>query len=362
LGRGFNGMVMDVYSSNPSDTQHFVALLEALPSNVSWKIYTTSSKEKHVKSASDKKRILDAMKRHASEYVAKITMSRVSVSQKTVFHNEIKASASIMHAYGPAAAAKHLTLGALPVSKDMHVLAVVVPSRNIYCMFNIRCTKTLDKIDTWSSDAEFKRMVVQLLTSVGILHKNKWLHTDLKPDNFMYCEASKRYKLIDFGGAIQFTSPKQFDSQLTFLTVTRTRSPIAWYVAGANRTMSATMSKMVVALLYRWQFIGSTLLTQAVDDMINGFYKKVSKSSDDDAMRCSMVESMLPCIDTMSLGLALMSIVMQSDNKTEGGLSIPARNRIVKFVTERMLRMDHSRFLGHDASKLAEKAEKELLS
>lgn len=366
LGRGFNGMVMDVHSSDASDKGTLYAMLNKAVQET-WTVYTIESTTRgrgtKVTDAHTKNAILDALRsKSSSGYVAKVALSRMAMSTKEVFEKEVHASAAIIRAYGKGDAAKYLAMGAIPVSKGLNVLAIIVPSKDIYSMFNLRCGQTLDD-RVIPSNAELKSITVQLLTSLGILHKVKWLHTDLKPDNVIYCSDSKQYKLIDFGGAVSFSSQKLLESSMSFPTVLRTRSPFAWYIAGANATMSIAMSKTIVSILYRAQF---KAISPSAEIMYEGFSKRVqsmieANGGDEDRVRCELIRSMLPCIDTSALALAFVS-VLESQKKLRGsGVTAPARTRMLKFLHERMLDAGNPLYMGHDAKKLAALAKKELL-
>lgn len=44
----------------------------------------------------------------------------------------------------------------------------------------------------------------QLFTALSFLHKMKYIHADIKPDNIMVSEDTKKMKLCDFGSAIGY--------------------------------------------------------------------------------------------------------------------------------------------------------------
>jgi serine/threonine-protein kinase PRP4 len=44
----------------------------------------------------------------------------------------------------------------------------------------------------------------QLFTALSLLHKLKYIHADLKPDNIMVSQDTKTLKLCDFGSVIAF--------------------------------------------------------------------------------------------------------------------------------------------------------------
>lgn len=119
LGRGFNGIVMDVSSRDPSDCDTLLYKLRSIPASEPWKIYVlkSPSSELHVMTFRDlatKQWILDALEAQSSVYIAKTTKSSAS-SAAEIFQSELTASVAILKAYGAASAARHLTLAAVPL-------------------------------------------------------------------------------------------------------------------------------------------------------------------------------------------------------------------------------------------------------
>lgn len=365
LGRGFNGFVVDMHSEDAQDDRTLHAILGALPEGEPWTIHGVKGKPRIVRQPQEKLAIMDAIRAHGRDFVAKVTSSRTSFSQEKIFLEEMHASASIIDAYGPSNAKKYLAMASLPFRGGGNVMAIVVPKRDIYAMFNLRCNRTLEDYE-FNSDAELKACIVQILQSLAILHSKKWLHTDLKPDNLIFCEASKRFKMIDFGGAVDFSSRDQLEKKLaSFKTVSRTRNPFAWYAAGVSRTTAIIMSKVVLMLLYRSQYLGSTPLARAADLMCEGFDARVRgllerHCGDAEKAREEVIATSMPCVDTAALALAIVVVVMKIDKSKRKTVSAAARHRLVRFIHERMLCAEHPDFMGHDAAKLAALAEKEL--
>jgi len=421
LGRGYNGAVIDIV--NPRDAADKRTLVHMLgptaggdgPS-AQWVVHTIGSgssrsgssrtragagvKEWKVTTASAKADVLAALGR-ATDFVAKITLERPNFSQKDVFAKELHATTTILRAYGATGAAKHVAVEPVPLPEG-RAIAIVVPALKLYVIFNRRCGSTLDNA-VLDSDATCKAMVLQLLTSLSLLHASGWIHTDIKPDNIIVCSSSsssrsssrsssssrsrakKQFKLIDWGGAMQYTDPGGLKDVFTLAAVMRTRSPIAWFVAGSPATVAVAASKLLLTVLYKKQALGSAPLSVAIDAMTAGFSRYVgaraahaafavavagagavpkraaipaipAAMAPDDAVRCAIMADKLPCIDTASLGLALAAVVFEPRHKLSRG----ATDRLRTFLHERMLVMDHPRYVGHSAAPLLEKARAEL--
>ena len=394
LGRGYNGAVIDIV--NPRDASDKRTLVHMLtPSAASddgWVVYTlgggggsktkgAAAKERKITTAAAKADILAALGK-AGDFVAKITLERPNFSQEGIFAKELHATTTILQAYGTAGAA-HVAVEPVPLPlpgmrTPGRAIAIVVPALKMYVIFNRRCGSTLDKV-TLSSDAMCKAMVLHLLKSLSLLHASGWIHTDIKPDNVIVCHkgGSKKaqFKVIDWGGAVQYNHPGGLSDVFTLVTVMRTRSPVAWFVAGSSTTVAVAASKLVLTLLYKKQALGSAPVSVAIDAMMAGFTRYIgahtahvalskkggnktlmAPMTPDDAVRCAVMADKLPCIDTASLAIALAAVVFEPRHKLSRG----ATDRMRTFIHERMLVMDHPRYVGDCAATLLAKAASEL--
>jgi serine/threonine protein kinase len=92
----------------------------------------------------------------------------------------------------------------------------------IFVSFGSKCTNRF-RLD-------MKRFLIDILSSLIILHRNGYTHNDIKLDNIVLC--TRMYKLIDWGAA----TPMTFDA-LNHGTLLGT-SPIRWYLLGYNPFIS----------------------------------------------------------------------------------------------------------------------------
>jgi hypothetical protein len=371
LGRGFNGFVVDVFSADEDDSSTLSRYLAA-NMDVAWVLHTLDVRnlvvQTSVTSPERKQAILEGLMRSSSSIVAKVSRLRVIGKRRSeIFKEELESTSTIFRAYGSAAAKKHLAIDVLRIGKT-RILAVSVESAELYAIFSRRCGATLDN-HTFDNYAGCKAMVVDLLSSLAILHKSGWLHGDMKPDNVICCNsnanaksASKtmQYRIIDFGGAIN--TAKLEVAWAGLFDVIRARSPVAWYVTGSSVSTSVFLSKSILAFLYgRRIFVGSSDLVRARDVMHGSFERYVARCIARDKMtplqvECLMQDRLLPYIDIAALGITLSSEVFQ----TRHGFKNDECARMRRFIHDRMLNLDNPRFLGHDAALLATSALREL--
>ncbi len=68
-----------------------------------------------------------------------------------------------------------------------------------YHVFNEKCSTTTENFDF--TETTFKQFISDIDEILTHLHKAGFNHNDVKPDNIIYCENDKRFKLIDWNQA-----------------------------------------------------------------------------------------------------------------------------------------------------------------
>lgn len=393
LGQGMNGAVLDIYKKGDANT--IVSMLEAGTADDGWVVHTFNKSktasgvdDKVVTDAKTKRAIINAMIKQADAYVGKISKSRMLIdkSNEKLFRDELESAADILRVYAlEKGGMERIAIEPIDVKlskSELRILGISVANLDLYCIFSRRCDQTLDDIEIPNSSAAASKTLKQILTeslrSLAILHRGLWLHTDVKPDNIIRC--GRRFKLIDFGGAISFKSAESLEEAVNLVNVLRTRNPLAWYIAGGGVSAGEKAAIIPLAYVYGREVFGSGELATAIGAMFDGIRRYVaaqrahvrmggekkkklesnsSSSSTGDAVRCMIVKEMLPCIDSMALALAMIATLCRAE---ASGTSVTDTKRAdyFRFLYQRMLVMDHPRFLGHQTQQLADAAAKEL--
>jgi hypothetical protein len=133
---------------------------------------------------------------------------------------------------------------------------------------------------------------VDLLESLAVLQKAKYLHNDIKLDNIVLC--GNRYKLIDWGRA----GPFKDIIQGTLIGT----NPVKWYLMGVPP--SACMLALKLRTRQRYpSFSYSSLFAEIYDQIEQEFHEIVKDSS------YSSLQRYVPCFDVFMVGMMLLHVI-----------------------------------------------------
>lgn len=133
---------------------------------------------------------------------------------KVVHHIDIKHNSWARMNGRKAGSEKPSTHMAIPdTSKTGGTFAFYNPDANIYLILNERGSDTLSqKIETGGRESiDLPKLFCDMIHTLYVLNfpDPPVIHADVKPDNIMWFEASKRYKLIDWESAMEMDENKK---------------------------------------------------------------------------------------------------------------------------------------------------------
>jgi len=209
-----------------------------------------------------------------------------TLTNKQSFLNELQENRAVIECYG-AQAPKYLTIAPLKGFRSLQITGALVKRTNgseIYLIFGHRCDNRFDvRID---------QLLVDLLESLAVLQKAKYLHNDIKLDNVVLC--GNRYKLIDWGRA----GPFKDIIQGTLIGT----NPVKWYLMGVPP--SACMLALKLRTRQRYpSFSYSSLFAEIYDQIEQEFYEIVKDSS------YSSLQRYIPCFDVFMVGMMLLHAI-----------------------------------------------------
>ena len=210
-GEGYKGLVEDVrcikgdINTLCNDIKKY-KIIEIYSINKSFKINTSE--------------ILDLIKDNTSIIVKKFKYIYIN---KNFFNNELEGFKQLIKIYGEKNINKYTAIKPLFNYKGYNIYGL--SSGYNYYTFNELCNKTIDKIKM--DQNLFNKFIKDILKSIKILKKNKYIHYDIKPDNIMYC--NNRFKLIDW----ELSKKNKYNNISLFNSGTPIfNHPILFYICG----------------------------------------------------------------------------------------------------------------------------------
>lgn len=112
-------------------------------------------------------------------------------------------------------------------------MVVNTGKKKIHMTFNVGCAKRSDMM--YHTESSLKQMIEDILETLVRIQKYGVVHTDIKPDNIVYCESDKRFKLIDF----ELSKKSEFGDRIHGSLALS--SPIGLYVNGYSSSIIPTL-------------------------------------------------------------------------------------------------------------------------
>lgn len=112
-------------------------------------------------------------------------------------------------------------------------MVIKTTKKSIHMTFNVGCSKRSDTMTL--TESSLKQMIVDLLETIVRIQKYGVIHTDIKPDNIVFCESDKRFKLIDWELSSEVKYGDRVHGSLAM------SSPIGLYINGYGSSIIPTL-------------------------------------------------------------------------------------------------------------------------
>ena len=158
--------------------------------------------------------------------VAKVFKSYSIGIDKRTFKEELSNMQTIFKLFGQKRTQKMTTLTHLQLY-DFNFVAAYFEFKDgnyKYVTFTTRCDADLEHVKF--TNHRIKLLIRHILPAFVTMQSKSYMHSDIKPDNIIYCHKTRRYKLIDWGLLRQMDSTKYVHVNTKF------GSPVAHYLNG----------------------------------------------------------------------------------------------------------------------------------
>ena len=230
LGEGAKGYVMDVpYIESDVDTLYEV--LKDLP--IESLTLIGPSRSLRVKNEDEIEMVKNYLK-GSKGIVCKIFKSRIfSESPESVMENEIEGMNGMINIF-KGELKKYTTIQIMEILKFKFLGMIVKTSRkSIHMTFNVGCAKRSDTMIL--NESQLRNLIEDVLETIVRIQKYGVVHSDIKPDNIVFCESDKRFKLIDF----ELSSKSEYGDRIHGSLAMS--SPIGLYINGYGSSIIPTL-------------------------------------------------------------------------------------------------------------------------
>jgi serine/threonine protein kinase len=229
-GEGAKGVVMDVpYAESDTNT-----LYEVLK-DIAVESITLIGSSRSLRLSKETE--IDELKEYlkgSKGVVCKIFKSRIfHETPQEVMENEIEGMDGMIHIF-KGELSKYTTIQFMEFYKFKFLGMIVKTSKKkIHMTFNVGCADRADMIN--HTESSLKQMIEDVLETLVKIQKYNVIHTDIKPDNIVYCERDKRFKLIDWELSNSVKYGDRIHGSLAL------SSPIGMYVNGYGSSVIPTL-------------------------------------------------------------------------------------------------------------------------
>jgi serine/threonine protein kinase len=184
-----------------------------------------------------------ASRSRGKSMIAKRMMLPTGPERREEFMHEVSAITRISAALGAKRLTEYTTLNAPELTvwdaqrkrkRKLRVFGLAVQPAQEYFILSERCGPSLDQMPF--NDKTVVAFIKDILHGFEIIHQAGLVHGDVKLANMIYCQASARFKLIDWGLAERVTQLKS-----RYLSRSKPKnygSPLSWYAWGLWRRVS----------------------------------------------------------------------------------------------------------------------------
>jgi len=187
-------------------------------------------------------------------------------------------------------------------------------NENFYYFSNM-CSQTIDKITF--NNIKLNKFILNILSSLNILHSKDYYHGDIKTQNIMLC--GRDFKLIDWG---RLYNIKEFDPNYYYGGSMQSGSPLGFYFMIRNKTKLIT--RITAANIAVRIFEGSIPFVNSKSPLFNkGFYykfkilwnniKKNFINSVDKYSDIELFNKYKYTLDLYNLGLTILFIIYKNN-------------------------------------------------
>lgn len=176
----------------------------------------------------EKKVDLENFRTHVAgldEYVVKIFKPQGNIEKS--FREELASIRQVCQVFTKDQLKKYTTLASNALTFTRMAYIGISTDNGIFATFARRCqgdlmSNAMGKV----TDVTAKKLVDDIKPALEVMARQRFSHSDLKPDNIIYCATSKRFKLIDWGLARPLTTPANLYTPNEFCC------PLGHYISG----------------------------------------------------------------------------------------------------------------------------------
>jgi serine/threonine protein kinase len=221
-GEGVFGMTFDACQSIDTDT--FCKLPELRKATRITLYGGITKKEKVLERKID----VENFRTHLAgldEYVVKVFKAQSDIEKS--FREELASIRQVCQVFTKDQLKKYTTLASDALTFQRMAYIGISTDNGIFATFARRCQGDLMSNAMGEvTDATAKKLVDDIKPALEVMARHRFAHSDLKPDNIIYCATSKRFKLIDWGLARPLTTPANLYTPNEFCC------PLGHYISG----------------------------------------------------------------------------------------------------------------------------------
>ncbi len=202
FNHGYKGIVMSVYNDSRRDKKTLYKEIDENRENGIELIGINDKKRIKVVGDDEIKKILEMIKDSGNRgdiLVKKFVYAGLLDTNENNFKNEMRGYLQLFKIFGKDLE-KYTTIKAGFVYKGLKIYGIIC--KDNYYIFLEKCNKTIEEIKF--DNRLFNKMVMEIKDVLKVLDDNKYIHNDIKPDNIIYCERVKRFKLVDWDLSTSF--------------------------------------------------------------------------------------------------------------------------------------------------------------
>lgn len=230
-GEGAFGVTFDACHTEATiDTDTFCKL-PALQKTTGITLYGGFTKKEKVLQTKTELQDFRAHLAGLDDYVVKVFKSRGNTEQS--FREELASIRQVCQVFTKDQLKKYTTLASNELIFQRMAYIGISTDNGIFATFARRCQGDLMSNAMGAvTDAMAQKLVDDIKPALDVMAEKKFAHSDLKPENIIYCATSKRFKLIDWGLARPLTTPANLYTPSEFCC------PLGHYVSGTPWMLS----------------------------------------------------------------------------------------------------------------------------
>jgi serine/threonine protein kinase len=279
FNHGYKGIVMSVYNISGRDKKTLYKEIEEKGKEGIQLIGIND--KKRIRVVGDEiDRILEMIKENGSRgdvLVKKFVYANIFDTNENNFKNEMRGYLQLFRIFGRDVE-KYTTIKAGFVYRGIKVYGIIC--KDNYYVFLEKCNKTIDEIKF--DNRMFDKMVREIKEVLKILDDNKYIHNDIKPDNIIYCERVRRFKLVDWDLSTSFNNRINMKKVSIFRNGSSIYNhPIKFENTGISYLIYDMLCKMETILSNRYKYIEKLISPILIRDKIRESMEDVRKINEE---------------------------------------------------------------------------------